>query len=61
MAEVHTKDGCEDIYKIECVGYKLTVEAKEYLSSREISEMEDQYDDCIRDIKDLCEDLPEKF
>ena len=61
IAEVYTKDGCEDIYKTECAGYKLTSEAKEYLGSKEISEMEDQYDDCMRDIKELCEDLPEKF
>ncbi|KPJ55103.1 hypothetical protein AMJ47_01090 [Parcubacteria bacterium DG_72] len=60
-AEIYTRDGCEDIYGTECADYELTTEAKKYLSSREISEMQDQYDNCMEDIKELCGDLPEKF
>ncbi len=60
-AEVYTREGCEDMYGVKCVSYKPSVESKKYLSSREISEMEDQYDDCMKDIEELCGDLPEKF
>lgn len=60
-ADIYTKGGCEDMYGSACSAYKSNVETSKYLSVRELSEMEDQYDECMEDIIKLCEDLPEKF
>ena len=60
-AKIYTKDGCEERYGAECEAYKLTTEAREYLSSEDISEMENQYDDCTKEVEELCENLPENF
>ena len=61
-AEMLTREGCEKFYGgLGCAAYKVTPEMKGYLSAKEISNMEDEYDDCMEDIEELCEDLPEDF
>ena len=62
IAEMLTREGCEKFYGgLGCAAYKVTPEMKGYLSAKEISNMEDEYDDCMEDIEELCEDLPEDF
>jgi len=62
IAEMLTKDGCEKTYGgFGCAAYRVTSDMKKYLSAKEIADMDDEYDECMEDIIELCEDLPEKF
>jgi len=56
-----TRDGCEDLYGYKCVAIKPTAETKKYASSAEIAQMEEEYEECMEEVEELCEDLPEKF
>ena len=62
IAEMLTKDGCEKMYGgFGCAAYNVTSDMKKYLSGKEIADMEEEYEECMEDIEELCEDLPEEF
>jgi len=61
IMEMLTREGCEDMHDSECAYYEPTSEMKKYSSNQEIRDMEEKYDECMEDVKELCEDLPKNF
>ena len=62
VAEILTREGCEDMYaSFQCSYYKPGSDVMKGATAEEKAYMEEQYEECMEEVEELCEDLPEKF